>query len=179
MPQMNTRQRRQVVQWCMAHGKDIAATGARFGVSRATLYRWLAHQAAYPGEPIRAQSRRPHTTRGPAWSREDFAMLCHLTMAHPTWGRGRLTAALAAQTGILRSPATVGRMLAWMRARCPICSARDGRHDPGVHALDETLVQAGVSKPLRPPPRDPEKRARRRDQAAILREAQALIRAPR
>ena len=179
MSQMNTRQRRQVVKWCVAHDKNIAATCARFGVSRATLYRWLAHQAVYPGEPIRAQSRRPHTTRGPAWSRAEFAMLCDLTMAHPTWGRGRLTAALTAQTRTPRSPATVGRMLARMRARCPICSERDGRHHPGLHALDETLVQAGVSMPLHPLPLDPEKRALRRAQAAILREAQALIRGQR
>jgi hypothetical protein len=26
MSQMNTRQRRQVVKWCMAHDKNIAAT---------------------------------------------------------------------------------------------------------------------------------------------------------
>jgi len=179
MAQMNARQRRQAVKWCMAHGKDIAATCARFGVSRATLYRWLAHQAAYPGEPIRAQSRRPHTTRGPAWSREEFAILCDLTMAHPTWGRGRLTAALADQTRTPCSPATVGRMLARMRAQCPICGEREGRHAPGLHTLDKDLVQAGIAKPLVPPPPDPEKRALRREQAAIVRAARALVRGPR
>src|SRR5262245_4328442 len=178
MGPMHTRQRRQVVKWYMAHDKNIAATCARFGVSRATLYRWLAHQAAYPREPIRAQPRRPHTTRGPAWSRAEFAMLCALTMAHPTWGRGRLTAALTAQTGTPHSPATVGRRLAWMRARCPICGERDGRHTPGLHVLDKDLVQAGVAKPLVPPPPDPEQRALRREQAAIVRAARALVRGP-
>ena len=179
MAQMHTRQRRQVVKWCVAHDKNIAATCARFGISRATLYRWLAHQAASPGEPLCAQSRRPHTTRGPAWSRAAFAKLCDLTMAHPPWGRGRLRAALVEQTGISRSPATVGRMLAEMRAQCPLCGERDGYHRLALHVQDKELVQAGVSLPLRPLPPDPEKTALRREKAAIMREAQALVRGHR
>ena len=60
-PQLTTRQRRQMIHWHVAHGANIPATCAQFGVSRATLYRWLpttrltrtslsapAHAAAYP-----------------------------------------------------------------------------------------------------------------------------------
>jgi transposase len=179
MQQLNARQRRQMMKWHQSHGANVPATCAQFGVSRATLYRWLAHHAAHPGEPLRAQSRRPHTKRAPTWSREAFTRLCDLTMAHPTWGRGRLTAALAAQTASALSPATVGRMLARMRRRCPICYLREGRHDPLTHALDQDLTRLGVSMPLRPAPPDPEKTARHRETAAIVREAQALIRRPR
>jgi transposase len=179
MQQLNAQQRRQMIKWHRTHGASVPATCAQFGVSRATLYRWLAHDAAYPGEPLRAQSRRPHTKRAPTWSRKAFTRLCNLAMAHPTWGRGRLTAALAAQTASALSPATVGRMLARMRRRCPICHLREGRHDPLLHALDQDLTRLGVSAPLAPPPPDPEKTARHRETAAIVREAQALIRRPR
>jgi transposase len=173
---MNARKRRQMLQWYMAHGESIPATCAQFGVSRATLYRWLARAAAAPQKPLRAQSRRPHTTHGPAWSREEVVMLCELTMAHPTWGRGRLTTALAAQTARPRSPATVGRMLAKIRARCPLCQGREGRHEPSAHALMRTFADAGILMPLRLAARDPEKAALRRDKAAIVRAAQALTR---
>jgi hypothetical protein len=164
---MTARQRRQMLRWHQAHGGDIPATCAQFGVSRATLYRWLGRDAADPQHPLRAQSRRPHTSRGPAWSPDEVLRLCDLTMQHPTWGRGRLTVALAAQTAARRAPATVGRMLAKIRARCPFCRGREGRHDPGAHALHTDFMQLGVAKPLRLLPSDPEK-------AALIREAQTL-----
>jgi len=186
MRQLNAKQRRQMMRWHFAHGESIAATCAQFGVSHATLYRWLARHAANPQKSLCGQSRRPHTTRAPAWSREEVVMLCDLTMAHPTWGRGRLTVALTAQTATPPSPATVGRMLAWIRTRCPICRGRGGRHDPGAHALVKDITHAGILMPLCLPPPDPEKTARRqakaalrRDQAAIIREAQALTRPQR
>ena len=176
MPQLTARKRRQMIQWHVAHGASIPATCAQFGVSRATLYRWLARYAAEPQKPLRARSRRPHTPRSSSWSRAETVMLCALLMAQPTWGRGRLTVALAAQTATVRSPATMGRRLAWIRRRCPICAGREGRHDPLVHALDQDLTHLGVPMPLRPSPPDPEKTALRREQAAILREAHALTR---
>jgi len=134
MRQLNARQRRQMIDWHFAHGESIPATCAQFGVSRATLYRWLARHAAAPQQPLRTQSRRPHTTRGPAWSDEEVEMLLELMMGHPTWGRGRLTAALAAQIATPPSPATVGRMLAWIRAWLQNWYGRDGRHGAGARA---------------------------------------------
>ena len=174
--QLTARQRRHMVEWHRAHGASIPATCAQFGVSRATLYRWLAHHAADPQKPLRSQSRRPHTRRGSAWARAEVAKLCALMIDHPTWGRGRLTVALAAQTTTSRSPATVGRMLARIRVRCPICGGREGYHERGAHALDQDLTQGGVSMPLRPAPPDPEKTALRREKAAAVREVQRLLR---
>jgi hypothetical protein len=176
MAQVNARQRQQMIDWHVAHDASMPATCAQFGVSRATLSRWLARHAAHPQQPLHAQSRRPQTTRGPAWSREEVVRLCDLTMAHPSWGRGRLMAALTAPTATPPSPATVGRMLAWIRARCPICKGRDGRHEPAMHALEQDLTHLGAPMPLRSPRCDPEKTALRREQAAIVRAAQALTR---
>src|SRR5262249_54737586 len=135
MRQFTAQQRRHMLNWHVAHGASMPATCAQCGVSRATLYRWLARHAANPHKPLRAQSRRPHTTRGVAWAPEVVVRLCALTMAQPTWGRGRLTAALAAQTATPPLPATVGRMLAWIRTRCPMCGGRGGRHLPGGHEM--------------------------------------------
>src|SRR5215831_11166581 len=150
MQQLNAQQRRHMLNWHVAHGASMPATCAQFGVSRATLYRWLARHAANPHKPLRAQSRQPHTRRGVAWAPEVVVRLCALTMAQPTWGRGRLTAALAAQTATPPLPATVGRMLAWIRTRCPMCGGRGGCHDPAWHALGKDFTQLGAPLPLRP-----------------------------
>src|SRR5262249_41529867 len=58
MPQMTTKQRRQLVRWYCADGTDVLGTCAQFGVS---------HQyAAHPHKPLRAKSRRAHYTRLPS-----------------------------------------------------------------------------------------------------------------
>jgi transposase len=176
MRQLTTRERRQMIAWHVAHGENIPATCAQFHVSRATLYRWLARHAATPGEPLRAQSRRPHTTRASAWSSTEIERLCALTLAHPTWGRGRLAAALAAQAEPHHSAASVGRMLAWIRTKCPICRGRHSCHSDLQHVLHHVLTSRGLSKPLRAPGPDPAKKALRRAKAATVREAEALLR---
>ena len=178
MPQMTARQRRQMIQRHLAQGESIRATCAQYGVSRATFYRWLARYTAHPQQPLRARSRRPQTLRRPAWSQEELLRLGELTVAHPRWGRGRLTAALAAQTDVLRSPATVGRMLATIRQQCPLCLERGGYHYRFVHATILDLRRVGLSLPPRLPLGDVvlEQDALRREQEAIIEEAQALLR---
>ena len=63
MPQPTTRQRRLWIAWHFAHGENVSATCAQFGIHRSTLYRWLARYANQPQKPLRARSRRPQTTR--------------------------------------------------------------------------------------------------------------------
>ena len=178
MPQMTARQRRQMIQAHLAHGASLAATGAQWGVSRATFYRWLARYRAAPQTPLRARSRRPQTPRRPAWSPDELMRLCELTVEKPRWGRGRLTLALAAQTEVPRSPATVGRMLALLRAQCPLCLEREGYHFRFLHTAFQELRRVGMTLPAWLPRAEPllEQDALRREQEAILAEAQALLR---
>ena len=178
MPQRTARQRRQIVQRHVAHGASLAATCAQCGVSRATLARWLARYTADPKRPLRARSRRPQTPRRPAWSPEELMRLCELTVAQPRWGRGRLTVALAAQMQVARSPATVGRMLAQIRAQCPLCLEKEGYHYRFLHTALQELRRLGLTLPPRPPRATlgVERDELRREQAAILAEAQALLR---
>ena len=161
MPQPTTRQRRQWIDWYFAHGEDGSATCAHWGIHRSTLSRWLTRYAAQPTKPLRAQSRRPHTTRQSTWSSEELLCVCALLDTHPTWGRGRVTVALRARTGTRRSEATVGRLLAHVRERCPVCDGRDGRHNPAMRAFRSDLAQVGGPAPTMPRARrarDPRRR---------------------
>jgi transposase len=174
MPQPTPRQRRQWMAWYFAHGRNVRATCAQFGIHRSTLYRWLARAAAQPQQPVRARSRRPQTTQRRTWSADELRLVCGLLGQYPTWGRRRLADALFAQTGTLWSEATVGRMRARMQPRCPVCQGHAGRHDEGGYALARDLDQLGVPGPAWPRTRtatapDPEV-------AALVREAQRLLR---
>jgi len=174
MPQPTPRQRQQWMAWYFAHEQDITATCRQFGMSRSTLYRWLARYTAQPQKPIRARARRSQITRRPAGSLDDLRLVCGLLGQYPTWGRRRVADALFAQTGTLWSEATVGRMLARMQLRCPVCQGHAGRHDEGGYALARAQDQLGVPGPALPRTRtatapDPEV-------AALIREATALAR---
>jgi len=150
MVQPTPRQRRQWIQWYFANGQDVRATCTQFGIHRWTLYRWLARYANQPQKPLRAQSRRPHTMRRLTWSPEELLLICELLGQHPTWGRGHVRVALVARTGIKRSAATVGRMLARIRPRCPVCKGHAGRHDAAVYTLVSDLSQLGGPGPTWP-----------------------------
>jgi hypothetical protein len=147
MSQPTPRQRWQWIVWYFAHGQNVSATCARFGIHRSTLYRWLARYAAQPQKAIHAGARRSHITRRPTWSLDELRILCGLLGQYPTWGRRRLTDALFAQTGTLWSEATVGRMLARMKPQCPVCQGHNGCHDVLVNALANDLLQASVLDP--------------------------------
>jgi len=173
MAQMTTRQRRRIIPWYLAHGKHVPATAAQFGVSPATVYRWLAQYAAHPDQPLRAKSRKPHHTRLPAWTPAEVLALCGLLCHHPQWGRGRLTVALRARHGSTHSASSVGRMLQLLRRRCPVCLEHDGRYNPLTHALKQDLASLGL------PPTLPGKLRRLltpdREKAAVLRAAEAFL----
>jgi hypothetical protein len=174
MPQPTPRQRRQWMAWYFAHAQDITATCQQFGMSRSTLYRWLARSAAQPQKPLRARARRPQIPRRPTWSLDELRLVCGLLGQYPTWGRRRVADALFALTGTLWSEATVGRMLARMQPRCPICQGLAGRHDVLAYALASDLPQLGVPGPTLP--RTHSATAPDPEVAALIREATALAR---
>ena len=100
--------------------------------------------------------------------------MCGLLGQYPTWGRRRVADALFTQTGTLWSEATVGRMLARMQPRCPICQGHAGRHDVLTQALPGDLPQRGVPGPALP--RTHTALAPDPEVAALIREATALAR---
>ena len=128
MPQPTSQQRRRCIRWYFAHSKDVPATCAQFGISRATLYRWLAQYAAAPEKPLRAQSRRPHRTRQPTWTLGDLCLLSDLVLDHPQATRRQLQRRFAALTGVHCSETTVGRMLRVIAQRCPRCARKHHQH---------------------------------------------------
>lgn len=96
-------------------GMTIAKAAARFGVSRATLYRWL--RAFEPDRPI--ASTRPHKRgpKGPRWGADTIDAVINIIKDHPNWwGRRRVAAALA-DRGIVASERTVGNILNIARER--------------------------------------------------------------
>jgi transposase len=133
--QPSSQERRHWLQWHFAHGENVSQTCRQFGISRTTLYRWLArYDAAAPSKPLRARSRRPQHTSQPQWTNYELCLLSELAARYPQWGRRRLQEALARQTQEEpRSASTVGRMLHRIAERCPVCGKTGGTHSLNGH----------------------------------------------
>ena len=118
-----------------ANGRNASATARHFGIPRSTFTRWLGrYEPDHPVRSLKPESRRPHRTKQPTYSLAELAALSEIARRNPRWGAGRLQAAMAAH-GLLRSRATVGRMLAAINRRCPVCSLRGGRHSAMMHEV--------------------------------------------
>lgn len=136
-------ERAAMLRWHHAHGANVTATCRQFGISRPTLYRWLKrYNPDAPYASLKARSQAPDTVRAPTWSDHDLLRVAELNMRHPAWGRRRLHRELA-KDGVQWSEATVGRLLSIVRAGCPMCGGKDGRHAEAKHALVRDLWQLG------------------------------------
>ena len=129
MRHYTTAERLEIVRWYRQHRRHATITCAHFGISRSTLYRWIARYD--PKRPEASLAPQP-IARTPRWTEEDLRTVAELAARHPRWGRGRLRAATAAE-GTELSESTVGRMLRVILESCPICGGTDGAHDPGRH----------------------------------------------
>jgi transposase len=152
--------RRRWLSWHAAHGRNVAATCRRFGISRSTLYRWLQREREEQLlNQMRSRKRAPLRDRPRSGRprRHDHAALlialARLELVHPRWGRSRMHAALV-KAGWQGSAATVGRLLRVIRVRCPECGGSEGRHEPSLHALRadvrewEVLPRRGARWPV-------------------------------
>ena len=116
---------------------NIAKTCREFGISRSTFYKWLKrYDSTAPSKPLRSRSKRNLTKRKLDRS-EDMLILAEMNMKDPTWGAGRLAAAMRSY-GYPISRATVGRLLPRIRFSCPICHGRN-QHWVGGHVLNRDL----------------------------------------
>jgi len=87
-----------------------------FGISRATLYRWLKRFDPKDLTSLKEQSRRPWRVRRPLWSRDLVRVVRELREEYPRWGKDKLVVLIRGQ-GHEVSTSTVGRILRHLRQR--------------------------------------------------------------
>ena len=131
-----SKERRGWIAWYYANGQNVSRTCREFGIARATLYKWLdRYDPDRPSRPLREASRRPHKTKPKTWGRLELELVAQLDMQ--TGGRLgaiRMTQALAQKGLTDYSRATVGRMLAAIYKKCPMCwSKQRMNHDVRFH----------------------------------------------
>jgi transposase-like protein len=155
------RERAQIVSWHATHGENVAATCRGFGIARTTFYRWQArYDPGHPRASLRRQPPAPRSRRSAPKAALFFARVIALNLDHPHWGRGRVRQALQALRDDAPSEATIGRWLAEIRTRCPVCKGRNGTHQEITHVFQNALrhylpapshrrkpVRASLSKP--------------------------------
>jgi|WetSurMetagenome_2_1015567.scaffolds.fasta_scaffold302828_1 putative transposase len=98
------------------HTKDASLVGETFGISRATLYRWVKQCDTRDPSSLKEKSRRPRRVRKPEWSKELVQAVRDLREQYPRWGKDKL-AVLLARTGWHASVSTVGRIMTSLKKR--------------------------------------------------------------
>ena len=96
--------------------EDVKLVCETFGISRATLYRWMKRFDSKDLSSLREESRRPRKVRKPLWSREIMAAVKALREEYPRWGKDKLVVLVRGQ-GHEVSTSTVGRILRHLRQR--------------------------------------------------------------
>lgn len=96
--------------------QDVRLVCQTFGISRATLYRWLKRFDPRDLISLREQSRRPRRVRRPLWSRELVRAVRELREQYPRWGKDKLVVLVRGQ-GHEASTSTVGRILGHLKHR--------------------------------------------------------------
>jgi putative transposase len=95
---------------------DVKLTCETFGISRATLYRWIGRFDPKDLNSLREQSRRPKRLRKPKWSFELLMEVRRLRRQYPRWGKDKLVVLLRSQ-GWKTSTSTVGRIIDHLKRR--------------------------------------------------------------
>ena len=108
------RARLAMVDWHRAHGSNVSLTARRFGVSRPTVYRWLARFDRFRLESLEDRSSRPRRSRRPTWTVEQLRAVRAIREAYPRWGKDKLRALLR-RDGVALSGSMIGRILARLR----------------------------------------------------------------
>ena len=105
------RRRLAMVDWHRAHGESVSLTARHFGVSRSTVYRWLARFDRLHLETLEDRSSAPRRRRRPTWTTEQLRAVRALRERYPRWGKDKLRVLLR-RIGIVLSTSMVGRILA-------------------------------------------------------------------
>ena len=94
----------------------VAVAAARFGRSRATVYRWRKQYRPEDLRSLTPRSRRPRRVRRATWTAEQEQAVLRLREQHPRFGKVKLHHLLR-QHGITLSISMIGRILASARRR--------------------------------------------------------------
>lgn len=103
--------------------KDVVLVCSTFGISRATLYRWLKQFDPKDLSSLKEQSRRPKRLRKPLWEFKLIMAIKELRKNYPRWGKDKLIVLLMEQ-GWKTSASTVGRILKHLKKRGDIIEVK-------------------------------------------------------
>ena len=108
------RMRLAMVDWHRAHGARVSLTARHFGVSRPTVYRWLARFDRYRLETLEDRSSAPRRRRQATWTIDELRAVKIVREAYPRWGKDKLRVLLRRQ-GLVLSSSMIGRILVRLR----------------------------------------------------------------
>ena len=128
--------------------KDVKLVCETFGISRATLYRWLGRFDSKDLTSLKEESRRPRRVRKPLWSRELIGAVKELREEYARWGKDKLVV-LVRDQGYEASTSTVGRILGYLKQRGElkepmrrnISAKRKSRRPYGVRKPEDYVVE--------------------------------------
>jgi len=110
------RRRLAMVDWHAAHGRNVSLTARHFGVSRPTVYRWLARFERLRLETLEDRSSAPRRRRRPSWTVAQVEAVRAMRERYPRWGKAKLRVLLR-RDGLSLSVSMVGRILAYLARR--------------------------------------------------------------
>ena len=108
------RMRLAMVDWHRVHGANVSLTARHFGVSRPTVYRWLARFDRFHPERLESRPSTPRRRRRPTWTTDQLVAVREVRRRYPRWGKDKL-AVLLRREGIDLSASMVGRILVRLR----------------------------------------------------------------
>jgi putative transposase len=97
-----------------------------FGMSRASLYRWVKRFDPRDPSSIKERSRRPGRMRKADWPHDLVIAVRDFRRRYPRWGKDKLIV-LVRQAGFRTSESTVGRILSYLKRRGEIVEPRRKR----------------------------------------------------
>lgn len=103
-----------MIDWHRAHGRNVSLTARHFGVSRPTVYRWLARFDRHHPDSVEDRPSLPRRRRRPTWTIDQLHAVRAIREQYPRWGKAKL-AILLRRAGIRLSVSMVGRILARLR----------------------------------------------------------------
>lgn len=87
-----------------------------FGMSRASLYRWVKRFDPRDPSSMKERSRRPRRLRKAGWTHELMIAVRDFRRMYPRWGKDKLIV-LVQEAGFSTSESTVGRILTYLKKR--------------------------------------------------------------